>query len=216
MPALRTSYSQNRLLQPSMTTWQNCILHLVCIKFTLHKMDTSFEMFKRCSNHLHLTFFLLLCYWLLGVEDSESNLPHGFVADIKAKELFERQPELQYFWNNTHRLFEWWIYHKSAKGRRPSTRDEGMNKRALFWDKATCWMQGIPGGLVCSKLHCSMNSRLTCNCRGPSQCTVVVAQYFSPCYVHNWTSYYRYCWWDTRTPILELSSRSKVRLRCQI
>ena len=190
MAALRTGYSQNRLLQPSLTTWQNCILHLVCIKFTLHKMDTSFEMFKRCSNHLHLTFFLLLCYWLLGVEYSESNLPHGFVADIKAKELLERQPELQYF---EAILIDYLIDGSITKTpRRPSTRDEGMNKHALFWDKATCWMQGILRGLVYSKLHYSMNSRLTCNCRGPSQCTIVVAQYFSPCYVHNWTSYYRY------------------------
>ena len=64
---------------------------MTCIRFTLHKMDTSFEMFKRCSNDLHLTFFFLLCYGVLGVEDSESNLPHGFVADIKAKEPLERQ-----------------------------------------------------------------------------------------------------------------------------
>ena len=155
-------------------------------------MDTSFEMFKRRSNHLHLTFFLLLCYWVLGVEDSDSNLQHGFVADIKAKELLERQPELQYFKAILIDYLTEGSITKAQRGRRPSTWDEGMIKRALFWDMATCWMQGILGGLVCSKLHCSMNSRLTCNSRGPSQCTVVGAQYLSPCYVHNWTSHYRY------------------------
>ena len=154
-------------------------------------MDTSFEMFKRCSNHLHLTFFLLLCYWLLGVEDSESNLPHGFVADIKAKELLERQPELQYF---EAILIDYLTDGSITKAQRGEGQALGMK----VWTSVLCFETRPPAGCkafqvaLCSKLHCSMNSRLTCNCRGPSQCTVVGAQYFSPCYVHNWTSHYRY------------------------
>ena len=152
MAALRTRYSQNRLLQPSLTTWQNSILHLVCIKFTLHKMDTSFEMFKRCSNHLHLTFFLLLCYWLLGVEYSQSNLPHGFVADIKAKELLERQPELQYF---EEILIDYLIDGSITK----TKRGEGQALGMKVWTSMLCFETRPPAGCKAFQVAlCTANS----------------------------------------------------------